>query len=127
MKTKNLCSPFLVFDGNDLMIFENTETLQAKLEPIDIEDNAYQIFDSQGYLLNFTVRNINQEVIFCRINFCRTKQVIEFKNIIRKDLDTLTFLLNNYYKTLFNKPIECKKNNIVKIIEHIVYFQGYSK
>lgn len=126
MEIKNLLSPFLVFDGNDLMIFENIESLQTKLEPIDIENNAYQIFDSQGYVLNFTVRNIDQDVMFCRINFRHTKQVIEFKHIIRKDLYMLTCLLNDYHKILFNKSID-HKTNMVKIIEDIVDFQGYSK
>lgn len=121
MKIKDLHSPFLVFDGNDLMIFADMQTLQIKLEPIDIKDNVYQIFDSQGYLLKFIIKHVNQDTIFLR-----QKKMVEFTSIVKKDLSMLTYLLNNYYKILFKKPIDGNAD-ITKVIEDIIYEQGYCK
>jgi hypothetical protein len=40
--------PILVFEGNDLSLFDDFDSLTTALEGIDVEDGVYQAYDSRG-------------------------------------------------------------------------------
>lgn len=52
--------PLFVFEQNSIDVFKNIQDLENKLEPVDVENNIYQAFDSLGNLLKLSV--INKEV-----------------------------------------------------------------
>lgn len=54
--------PLFVFEQNSIDIFHNIQDLENKLEPVDVENNAYQAFDSLGNLLELSV--ISKETRF---------------------------------------------------------------
>lgn len=43
--------PIVVTDGNDVALFGSIEEAEIALEPIDVRNNEYTIYDSEGRLL----------------------------------------------------------------------------
>jgi len=47
--------PIFVYEPDDLDVFESLDSAQLKVEPIDVKDNAFLYFDSEGTILEASV------------------------------------------------------------------------
>lgn len=50
-----LTAPFFVFEGNSLDIFQSIDEIEQKIEPIDVLNHEYDIYDTAGNMLKFHV------------------------------------------------------------------------
>ncbi|ULJ64754.1 hypothetical protein [Wielerella bovis] len=50
-----LSAPFFVFENNSLDIFQTIDEIEQKIEPIDVLNHEYDIYDSEGNVLKFHV------------------------------------------------------------------------
>ncbi|MCG7656145.1 hypothetical protein [Wielerella bovis] len=55
--------PIFVFEGYSVDIFKTMLDFQNKIEPIDIQNNHFTIFDSKGNNLTFSV--VTKKHLFC--------------------------------------------------------------
>lgn len=55
MERQILTAPFFVFECNSLEIFQTIDEIEQKIEPIDVLNNEYDIYDATGNILKFRV------------------------------------------------------------------------
>lgn len=55
MERQILIPPFFVFESNSLDIFQTIDEIEKKIEPIDVLNNEYDIYDATGNILKFHV------------------------------------------------------------------------
>lgn len=55
MERQILTAPFFVFENNSLDIFQTIDEIEQKIEPIDILNNEYDIYDATGNILKFHI------------------------------------------------------------------------
>lgn len=47
--------PIIVVEGGDISVFWSTDAVQISLEPVDVEDGIYDVFDAVGNILTCVV------------------------------------------------------------------------
>lgn len=50
--------PIFVFEGNDLSLFDDFDSLVTGLEGIDVEDGVYQAYDSRGQVVGLKAQGV---------------------------------------------------------------------
>ena len=55
-----IASPFLVFDGLDLSIYESLGSIEGELEGVDVEDGVYEAFDSIGRVVRLKATGVKR-------------------------------------------------------------------
>ena len=102
--------PFLVFDGYDLSIFESMQTLEYKLEAVDVENGVYEVFDSQSNRLILMAKNTHQVV---------------FGGLALQDQSLLSNLLLDYAKNVHGENVESE--SVSQLIDMVVKKIGFTK
>jgi hypothetical protein len=55
--------PIIASSSGDVLIFETVELAQGYIEPQDVEDNEYIVFDSEGRLLQLVLRTQDEILV----------------------------------------------------------------
>ena len=119
-QTAQLQPPFFVFEGWDLCIFKDLQSLQLKLETVDIESGVYDIFDSAGSLLSFKVVEIASDSWFDVAH-----KVISFDRIIKTDCRFFGDFLKKYCQEAFD--VDVNGVDIDEIISLLITRCGYTR
>jgi hypothetical protein len=53
-------APIVVYDSGDILMFESVEAAELSLEAIDVENDEYVAYDSEGRLLKLGVERIKR-------------------------------------------------------------------
>ncbi len=56
--------PFIVYELGDLELFQDVASMERYLEPIDIENNEYTVYDSEGRLVQLTIESVPTTSLF---------------------------------------------------------------
>lgn len=112
--------PFFAFEGWDLCIFKDLQSLQSKLEATDIESGVYDIFDSVGSLLSFKVIEMAPNSWFDV-----THKMISFDCIIKTDSRFFSDFLKKYCQEVFD--VDINEMDINEIISLIIKKCGYTR
>jgi hypothetical protein len=56
-------TPIVAYNYGDVLVFEKVEFLQGYIEPQDVEDDEYIVFDSEGRLLQLVLRTPNEIIV----------------------------------------------------------------
>lgn len=59
--------PIYVYEPNDLDVFESLELAERYIEAIDVKNNEYEYFDSEGRKLEASVYLDDRGIEMCRI------------------------------------------------------------
>jgi hypothetical protein len=60
MAGQQMIAPIIIYNFGDVLIFETVEKAERYIEPIDIDNNEYIAYDSEGRLLRLIVRSRNR-------------------------------------------------------------------
>ena len=52
--------PIFVFEGNDLSLFDDFDSLMTSLEGIDVEDGVYQAYDARGRAVELKAHGVKR-------------------------------------------------------------------
>jgi len=86
-----MISPIIVYEHGDMMIFESAVLAENYIEAVDVGNNEYIVYDSQGTLLNIGIDSQTSQVIITD-NATNIKQpeqlqeiLIDYLNIMKVD------------------------------------------
>lgn len=68
-------APIIVYGHGDVSIFESVEYAEQYLEPIDVKNKEYVVYDSKGHLLKLTVSKKELPFIFGSTEFIETVRI----------------------------------------------------
>ncbi len=72
---KNFTPPLFVFEGHDVSIFDSIDSLQVKLEGIDVEDGVYEDFDAVGRIVHFEASGVKRGRFWVEIGETHVRSV----------------------------------------------------
>lgn len=119
-QTAQLKPPFFVFEDNDLTIFRDMQSLQAKLEAVDIESGVYRIFDSSGSLLSFKVTDKEMKFFLFNILY----KTFSFDGIFKVDTCLFRNILIEYCQDVIN--VNMADRNTDDILDLLIKRNGYA-
>jgi len=67
--------PIIVNGHGDVSIFESVEYAEQYLEPIDVKNKEYVVYDSEGYLLQLAIFKEELPFIFGRTELIETVRI----------------------------------------------------
>jgi hypothetical protein len=53
--------PIIALEGNSILIFKSVGEAEGYLEPVDVENGEYRVFDTQGHLLRLEIEYVEEE------------------------------------------------------------------
>ena len=116
--------PIIVVEHGDVNIFKSPDDAQMYLEPVDIENYEYQIYDNEGRLLNPKMIIVERPSLLGTI---KTKSVKLVEADEKTDhSDELKNIIINFFKnTSFYEPGD-EKLPLDKLIAKAVDAFGYT-
>jgi len=92
--------PIIINENGDVSVFNSIEAVEMTLEVIDINDNAYQAYDSNGNLLKLSPKwgkTINR-LWFIKLTFDVEKVYISELHPVQNHADELRQILISYLR-----------------------------
>jgi hypothetical protein len=68
-------APIIVNGHGDVSIFESVEYAEQYLEPIDVKNKEYIVYDSEGHILQLAISKKERPSIFDRAGYIETVRI----------------------------------------------------
>ena len=72
--------PIVVVEGFDISVHPTVRHAEAQTEAVDVRDGIYDVYDSEGYLLEFQVEPVEEER-----HFWFLKWIVHYDRVILKE------------------------------------------
>ena len=115
--------PIIIIDSGDVSLFVDIKDAELYLEPDDVKQNAYEIFNRNGDLLNSIILKKSKKFLFG--TFAKESiQIIPYiPNINNKE-----YLLELLFKFCDNVKIEVPKGiNLNNLVDRLIKEIGFTK
>ncbi len=113
--------PIIIADGLDVEFFYSLVDAQIEMEPIDVRDGIYSVFDADGQKLLPTP--------LTHKSYFRSYESIEIQETGEDHSRQLTELLVEFYEYLGLNPEILKKMELAQLIEigKLFFFKNFRK
>lgn len=115
--------PIIIIDSGDVSLFVDIKDAELYLEPDDVKQNAYEIFNRNGDLLNSIILKKSKKFLFG--TFAKESiQIIPYiPNINNKE-----YLSELLFKFCDNVKIEVQKGiNLNNLVDRLIKEIGFTK
>lgn len=115
--------PIIVIDSGDVSLFADIKDAELYLEPDDVKQNAYEIFNRNGDLLNPIILKKSKKFLFGTFVKERIQIMPYIPNINNKE-----YLLELLFKFCDNVKIEVPKGiNLNNLVDRLIKEIGFTK
>lgn len=115
--------PIIVIDSGDVSLFADIKDAELYLEPDDVKQNAYEIFNRNGDLLNPIILKKSKKILFGTFVKERIQIMPYIPNINNKE-----YLLELLFKFCDNVKIEVPKGiNLNNLVDRLIKEIGFTK
>jgi hypothetical protein len=90
--------PIIIVEGKSIYIFNSATDAQEFMEPIDVDNNEYKVFDKHGYLLNVKIDYIKHQSKFLWFSRQVWREAVIIEDIVPPILrnEELSKILSTY-------------------------------
>lgn len=115
--------PIIVIDSGDVSLFADIKDAELYLEPDDVKQNAYEIFNRNGDLLNPIILKKSKKILFGTF----VKESIQIMPYI-PNINNKEYLLELLFKFCDNVKIEVPKGiNLNNLVDRLIKEIGFTK
>lgn len=115
--------PIIVIDSGDVSLFADIKDAELYLEPDDVKQNAYEIFNRNGDLLNLIILKKSKKILFGTF----VKESIQIMPYI-PNINNKEYLLELLFKFCDNVKIEVPKGiNLNNLVDRLIKEIGFTK
>ena len=115
--------PIIVIDSGDVSLFADIKDAELYLEPDDVKQNAYEIFNRNGDLLNPIILKKSKKFLFGTF----VKESIQIMPYI-PNINNKEYLLELLFKFCDNVKIEVPKGiNLNNLVDRLIKEIGFTK
>lgn len=115
--------PIIVIDSGDVSLFADIKDAELYLEPDDVKQNAYEIFNRNGDLLNPIILKKSKKTLFGTF----VKESIQIMPYI-PNINNKEYLLELLFKFCDNVKIEVPKGiNLNNLVDRLIKEIGFTK
>lgn len=115
--------PIIVIDSGDVSLFADIKDAELYLEPDDVKQNAYEIFNRNGDLLKPIILKKSKKILFGTF----VKESIQIMPYI-PNINNKEYLLELLFKFCDNVKIEVPKGiNLNNLVDRLIKEIGFTK
>ena len=115
--------PIIIIDGGDVSLFANIKDAELYLEPDDVKQNTYEIFNRNGDLLNLIILKNSKKFLFGTF----VKESIQIMPYI-PNINNKEYLSELLFKFCDNVKIEVPKGiNLNNLVDRLIKEIGFTK
>ena len=115
--------PIIIIDGGDVSLFANIKDAELYLEPDDVKQNTYEIFNRNGDLLNLIILKNSKKFLFGTF----VKESIQIMPYI-PNINNKEYLSKLLFKFCDNVKIEVPKGiNLNNLVDRLIKEIGFTK
>ena len=115
--------PIIVIDSGDVSLFADIKDAELYLEPDDVKQNAYEIFNRNGDLLNPIILKKSKKILFGTF----VKESIQIMPYI-PNINNKEYLSELLFKFCDNVKIEVPKGiNLNNLVDRLIKEIGFTK
>jgi len=119
--------PIIVSEHGDISLYDSIDKLERDLEPIDVKNGEFEVFDAEGKRLTLGTAIKSTSGLFGigKINIEMTR--VDLKSDGSLDEESLVNLLKNYLVDYVLPKSLIKKVTLQELIEVALIKDGYAK